>query len=76
VAVDYGKPGQRDLDLVTVEEARRYLAAGEFPPGSMGPKIEAAIQFLEGGGEEVLITRPELLSEAVRGRRCTRIVRS
>ncbi|MFZ1946141.1 MAG: carbamate kinase [bacterium] len=75
VAVGYGKPGQRDLDTMTVKEARRYLAAGEFPPGSMGPKIEAAIQFLEGGGEQVIITRPELLSEAARGRRCTRIVR-
>jgi carbamate kinase len=41
----------------------------------MGPKIEAAIEFLEGGGEEVIITRPELLSEAVRGKRCTIVTR-
>lgn len=46
VAVDYGKPAQRDLPRLTVSEARTHLAAGQFPPGSMGPKIEAAIEFL------------------------------
>lgn len=74
VAIGYGKPGQVDLDVITVKEARRYLAAGEFPAGSMGPKIEAAIDFLEGGGREVIITRPELLSEALTGKRCTRVI--
>lgn len=74
VALSFGKPGQRDLDLLTVAEAKAYLAAGEFPPGSMGPKIEAAIEFLEGGGRAVIITRPELISEALEGRRSTRIV--
>lgn len=74
VAIRYGKPDQVDLDVMTVEEARRYLAAGEFPAGSMGPKMEAAIDFLEGGGREVIITRPELLSEAITGKRCTRVV--
>ena len=75
VATGYGRPDQRDLDHMTVAEAREYLAQGEFPQGSMGPKIEAAIEFLEGGGEEVIITRPELLSEAVRGKRCTIVTR-
>ena len=75
VATGYGRPDQRDLDHMTVAEAREYLARGEFPQGSMGPKIEAAIEFLEGGGEEVIITRPELLSEAVRGKRCTIMTR-
>ena len=75
VATGYGSPDQRDLDHMTVAEAREYLAQGEFPEGSMGPKIEAAIEFLEGGGEEVIITRPELLSEAVRGKRCTIVTR-
>ena len=75
VATGYGSPDQRDLDHMTVAEAREYLAQGEFPQGSMGPKIEAAIEFLEGGGEEVIITRPELLSEAVRGKRCTIVTR-
>jgi len=74
VAVNFGKPDQRGLDSMTVAEARKYLADGEFPPGSMGPKIEAAIEFLEDGGEAVIITRPELASEALEGKRCTRIV--
>jgi len=74
VALNFGKPDQRDLDLITVEEAGAYLEDGQFPPGSMGPKIEAAIQFLESGGEQVVITKPELLSEALGGTRCTRIV--
>ncbi len=74
VALNYGKPNQIDLDLLTVEEAKQYLKEGQFPPGSMGPKIEAAIEFLEAGGEEVVITLPELLYEGVQGRRCTRIL--
>lgn len=74
VAISYGKPGQRDLDLMTVAEARGYLNDAEFPPGSMGPKIESAIEFLEAGGREVIITKPELLSDALDGKHCTRIV--
>src|SRR5206468_12802817 len=46
VAIDFGKPTQRPLDRITVEEAQRYLSEGQFPPGSMGPKIEAALQFV------------------------------
>ena len=49
------------------ETARRLLAEGQFPPGSMGPKIDAAIKFVEAGGHEVLITRAESLSEALEG---------
>jgi carbamate kinase len=75
VAINYGKPDQQDLGSISVREARAYLARGEFAPGSMGPKIEAAIEFLEAGGDEVIVTRPELLSEALGGKRCTRIVR-
>src|SRR5207237_1208544 len=56
VALDYGKPSQRFLDHLSITEAKKHLAAGQFPPGSMGPKIEAAIDFLEGGGERVVIT--------------------
>ena len=74
IALDYGKPAQKDLEVLTVSEAREYLEAGHFPPGSMGPKVESAIDFLEAGGEQVVITKPELLSEALRGNRCTRIV--
>jgi len=74
VAVRFRKPDQRFLDRMTVSEARAYLAAGEFPPGSMGPKIQAAITFLERGGREVLIASPYRLPEAVAGDTGTRIV--
>ena len=73
VAVRFRKPDQRSLERITVDEARRYLAAGEFPPGSMGPKIEAAIAFLEREGREVIITSPDHLTEAVAGRTGTHI---
>ena len=58
----------------TVPEARRYLAEGEFPKGSMGPKVEAAIRFIESGGQEVLITTPAALERAIAGETGTRIV--
>jgi len=75
VAVHYRQPDQRDLERVELEEVRGYLAAGEFPEGSMGPKIRAAIEFLEHGGEEVVITSLACLSAAVAGRAGTRITR-
>lgn len=74
VYLDFGKPGQKGLPSLTAKEARRYLEAGEFAPGSMGPKMEAAVEFLEGGGAEVIITAPELVLEALEGRRGTRII--
>ena len=74
VAVDFKKPTQRELDKLTVAEAKKYLAEGQFPAGSMGPKIEAAIDFLEHGGKEVIITQPFLLEEAIAGRNGTHLV--
>ncbi|HYM68276.1 MAG TPA: hypothetical protein VEZ44_01655 [bacterium] len=74
VAIHYRRSDQRILDRLTVSEARAHLDSGEFLPGSMGPKIEAAIMFLERGGGEVLITSPYRLAEAVAGRTGTRIV--
>lgn len=74
VAIDFKKPTQRQLDSLTVAEAEAYLAEGQFPAGSMGPKIEAAIEFLKGGGKEVLITQPHLLEEAIAGKNGTRIL--
>ncbi len=71
--VNFGKADQRGLDRMTLEVARRYLSQGEFAPGSMGPKIEAAIEFLEIGGKEVLITTPELIDEAMEGKAGTKI---
>ncbi|CAM2065984.1 Carbamate kinase [Sulfidibacter corallicola] len=61
VALDFGKPTQRDLDRMTVSEAARYLEEGQFPPGSMGPKIQSSIEYIRGGGREVLITTAECL---------------
>ncbi len=59
VMLDFGTPKERPLGALTVREARAYLAEGQFAPGSMGPKIEAAVQFLEQGGRKVIITSPE-----------------
>jgi carbamate kinase len=74
VAVHYRQPDQRFLDHLTVSEARAYLASGEFPAGSMGPKVEAAIDFLERGGREVIITSEPHLEAALAGRDGTHIV--
>lgn len=74
VALDFGKPTQRFLDQMTVAEAEKYLAEGQFPAGSMGPKIAAAIDYLRHGGKRVIITQPHLLEEAIAGRNGTHIV--
>lgn len=68
VALDYGTPRQRELATLTAAEARAYLAAGHFPPGSMGPKIRAACQFVEEGGDRVLITDIFTLLDALEGK--------
>lgn len=73
VYIHFGEPNQAGLSRLTVSEARQYLAAGEFAPGSMGPKIEAAVEFLEDGGQEVIITMPELLEPTLNGKAGTRI---
>jgi carbamate kinase len=73
VKLNFGTPQERDLDQLTVLQAMQYMAEGHFPPGSMGPKIQAAIQFLKFGGQEVIITRPEKLIEAYDGRTGTHI---
>lgn len=74
VALNYGKPNQRWLDQMTVAEAKQYMAEGHFAPGSMKPKIEASIWFLERGGKEALITNPENIERALEGKTGTRIV--
>lgn len=74
VSLDFGKATQKTVDRLTLAEAERYLREGQFPPGSMGPKIEAAVQFVRGGGKEVLITDVEHLRDALEGREGTRIV--
>jgi len=73
VYLNFGRPDQKPIDVMTVEEARRYLEEGQFPPGSMGPKIQAAIEYIEGGGQEVLITSANYLRAALINRAGTRI---
>ena len=68
VAVGWGTPAQRALDRLSVAEARQLLAAGEFPPGSMGPKVEAAVEFVTRGGAAAVITSLDRLADAANGR--------
>jgi carbamate kinase len=74
VCLNFGAPGQRALDSMTVAEARRYMAEGHFKPGSMLPKIEACVQFVTNSGREALITCPEALPVALDGHTGTRLV--
>jgi carbamate kinase len=74
VALNYNKPNQQWLDQLTLAEAKQYQAEGHFAKGSMGPKIDACISFLERGGQQALITNPENLSRALRGETGTRLV--
>jgi len=74
VYLDYLKPGQRPLKELRGAEAQKYLQAGHFAPGSMGPKIESALDFLSQGGRRVLITQPESLAAALQGRTGTQIL--
>jgi len=74
VSLDFGKPTAREVDRLTVADAEKHLREGQFPAGSMGPKIDAAVLFVRGGGGEVLITDIEHLREALEGRAGTRIV--
>ncbi len=73
VALNYGKPDQRDLAHATADELAGYAAEGHFPAGSMGPKIEAAIEFVRGGGREVVITSPDRIREALEDKSGTHI---
>lgn len=73
VALNFGQPNQKPLDKVTVSEIKQYKADGHFPPGSMGPKVEAAIDFMENGGRRVIITSLDLAAEAMAGKAGTHI---
>jgi carbamate kinase len=78
VAINFGKPDQQGLDQMTQSEARRYMAEGHFAPGSMKPKIEACLRFLDRSSKPdavALITNPANLGRALRGETGTRIVR-
>jgi carbamate kinase len=74
VALDFGRPTQRPIDRMTASDAKRHLAAGQFPPGSMGPKVAAALSYLARGGEKVVITSLDRTRDALRGEAGTTIV--
>lgn len=75
VAINFGKPDQKWLDRITLAEAKQYLAEGvHFAKGSMAPKIQAIIWFLENGGKQALVTNPENIGRALKGETGTWIV--
>ncbi len=74
VSIHFGTPDERRLERVTLRELRALLAEGHFPAGSMGPKIEAAIRFIEGGGNRVVISHLEKAIDALRGETGTQIL--
>jgi carbamate kinase len=73
VYLNWERENRQRLESLSISDAMRYMSQGHFPSGSMGPKIEAAIEFLECGGEEVIISRPEDLAAAIGGKAGTRI---
>jgi carbamate kinase len=73
VYLNYGKPKQEGIAVMTVDQAQEYMAQGQFPPGSMGPKIQAAIEYIQKGGKEVLITSANFLRAALINRAGTKI---
>jgi carbamate kinase len=74
VYLDYKKPTQRPIRSVSADEIEKHYAAGQFPPGNMGPKIESGLRFLRSGGKEVIITSYEYLFDAVQGKAGTHIL--
>jgi len=68
VALNYGRVDYKYLDKMTTKEARIYIKQGHFPPGSMGPKVQAAINFLESGGKRAIITSIEKIKDALEGK--------
>jgi len=76
VKLNYGKPDERPLDRMTVEEAKRYLAEGHFAKGSMEPKVKAAVRFVEAGGERAVIAALDQAQAALAGETGTQIVRN
>ncbi len=74
VCLNYNKPGMCDIDQMTLAEAQGYIGDGHFPPGSMLPKIEAAVEFVKMGGPMAVITDPPNLARALRGETGTRVI--
>lgn len=74
VSLNFGKPDEEPIPVMNVEEARKHYDEGQFPSGSMGPKIDASIDYINGGGKEVLITSASHLKAALINRSGTRII--
>jgi carbamate kinase len=75
VCLHFGKPDAKAIDHMTVAQAGQYISEGHFKPGSMLPKVQACIQFIESGGNEAIITSPEALSDTLAGRNGTRVTK-
>ncbi len=73
VYLNYGTPDEEPIGVMAVKQAEEYLSQGQFPPGSMGPKIKAAIEYIKGGGKEVLITSANHLKASLINRSGTKI---
>lgn len=75
VCINFGKPNQKALDKITVNETKQYVLENHFAPGSMLPKIEACLSFLENNGARVIITNPESLKETINEKTGTHILK-
>ena len=73
VMVDFSQPTERPIQRATLSEMRSHLRDGQFPEGSMAPKIRSALQFLSDGGKKVIVTSPEKLELAIQGKAGTHI---
>jgi carbamate kinase len=73
IYLDFGSPSARGLDTVSAPDLRRYAAAGHFPPGTMGPKVEAVLRFVEAGGRQAIVTSHDQLIPALQGRTGTHV---
>ena len=76
VYLNYKKPDQKALNKINISAVKKYMKGGHFPAGSMGPKVQAAINFLKSGGKKVIITNPESLEKALKGKEGTVITKS
>jgi carbamate kinase len=74
VCINYKRPDERELDVITSNEAEKYLEQGQFPEGSMGPKMRAALGFVKGGGKKAIITSLDNICQALEGKTGTAIV--
>ncbi len=74
VSLNFGKPEEKTIQVMDIKEAQQHLDEGQFPPGSMGPKIRAAIEYIQSGGQEVLITSASHLKAALINRSGTKII--